>query len=71
MYKLTGSENALSKLYTELRNRLRPVKAIVLDEKSLASLEDIGHILAVWRFAFPEIAAPFAGRHFVLIGDFY
>jgi len=71
MHKLNGHENALSRLYTELRNRFRPVKAVILEEKSLASLEDLGHILALWRFAFPEIDAPFAGRHFVLIGDFY
>jgi len=71
MHKLNGHENALNRLYTELRNRFRPVKAVILDEKSLGSVEDLGHILALWSFAFPEIDAPFAGRHFVLIGDFY
>ena len=71
MHKLNGSESALNKLRTELRQRFHPIKAIVLDEKSLLSTQNFGQILALWKFAFPEIEAPFAGRHFVLMGDFH
>ena len=51
--------------------RLRPLRYLVIDEKSMIALKTIGFIDSRLRQIFPQSTEPFGGVSVLLMGDFY
>ena len=51
--------------------RLRPLRYLVIDEKSMIALETMGFIDSRLRQIFPQSTEPFGGVSVLLMGDFY